>query len=363
MTDTTTAYIGLGSNEGNRKQYIESALQAISDADGLKFLRGSRIVETKALSSSPQADFLNTVIEVETQLPAAELMKHMQSVEIQLGRVRKEKWGPRTIDLDLLLYGDSVIEQPDLSVPHKELHLRSFVLNGLCELCADKLHPAMGVSFDQLRKRLNGCDFAIEASRPQLVSIAGPIGVGKTTLAGGLLKHLAATGIFEEYDKNPYLPRVYAGQKELALDSELYFLGSSVRQLANDVLAAGRIYVSDYIFDKALMYAQSWLQKDALKQYEAIYVQKRQKAAIPVLVIYIEDTTEHCMERICRRNRRYEQGIQIDFLKHQQVWYNAFCDGWKNSPLIRISAAQCRTEQQVQKLADEIRWYLPEIKP
>jgi 2-amino-4-hydroxy-6-hydroxymethyldihydropteridine diphosphokinase len=362
MTDTAIAYIGLGSNEGDRKQFIESARKAISRTEGLRVLHSSRVIETKALSPVPQQDYLNAVAEVETTLPPTGLLKQLQSIENQIGRVRMEKWGPRTIDLDLLLYGDRVIEQPELSVPHKQLHLRSFVLNGLCEFCPNRPHPAMKVPFCELLKRLNGGDFALDSTRPQLISIAGPIGVGKTTLANGLIKHLLADGIFEDYEKNPYLAKVYAGQKELALDSELYFLSSSVRQLSPDSLTAGRVYISDYVFDKALMYAQSWLEPGVLEKYEAVFARQRQKVVSPVLIISIEDSTEHCIERIHRRNRRYEQGIETGFLKHQQVWYNTFCESWKVSPLIRIAAEQCRTDDQVRKLSEEIRYYLPEMK-
>jgi 2-amino-4-hydroxy-6-hydroxymethyldihydropteridine diphosphokinase len=362
MTDSIISYIGLGSNQGDRVGMIQSALDVISQTAGLRVLRTSSVIETRALSLDPQPDFLNAVAQIETGLSAVELLRQLQSIENQLDRVRKEKWGPRTIDLDVLLYGDCVIEQSRLSIPHKQLHLRSFVLSGLCELYPDGLHPGMKVNFAQLYKRLNNCDFTIDNSHPQLISIAGPIGVGKTTLAGGLSKYISCQGIFEEYDKNPYLPKVYAGQKELALDSELFFLSSSASQLSKDSLAAGRIYVSDYVFDKALMYAQCWLEPDALKKYEAVYDQQRQKVASPVLIIAIEDSTEHCMERIHRRNRRYEQGIETGFLKHQHVWYNNFCQNWKNSPLIRISAQRCRTDDQVRKLADEIRYYLPETK-
>jgi 2-amino-4-hydroxy-6-hydroxymethyldihydropteridine diphosphokinase len=359
MSDRTISYIGLGSNEGNRQQFIESARKAMSHTEGLTVLRTSRVIETKSLSRNPQQDYLNAVAQVETALPPAELLKQLQSIENQLGRVRTEKWGSRTIDLDVLLYGDSVIEQPGLSIPHRQLHLRSFILNGLCELCPDRLHPVMKVSFSELLGRLNGGDFMLDGARPQLISIAGPIGVGKSTLAKGLLKYISANGIFEEYDKNPYLSKVYAGRKELALDSELYFLTSSVSQLSPDSLAAGRVYIGDYVFDKALMYAQCWLEPEALQKYEAVFAQQRQKVVSPVLIISIEDSTEHCIERIHLRNRRYEQQIETGFLKHQQMWYNTFCQNWKNSPLIRIPADQCRTDPQVQKLADQIRHYLP----
>jgi 2-amino-4-hydroxy-6-hydroxymethyldihydropteridine diphosphokinase len=360
MPGLTIAYIGLGSNEGNRKQFIESALKAMSNINGLRVLRTSRIIETGALSPHPQPGYLNAVAEVETSLPPMELLLQLQNIENQQGRVRTGKWGPRTLDLDLLLYGDVVINECELCVPHKQLPLRSFVLAGLCELCPDGLHPLLKISFSELYKRLNGGNFAIDDTMPLLISIAGPIGVGKTTLTAGLLKHLSAAGIFEDYDKNPYLPQVYAGRKDLALDSELYFLSSSVGQLSRQTLKPGRVYLSDYVFDKALMYAQSWLEPAPLAKYEEVFAEKRKEIASPVLVVSIEDTTQHCLERIHRRNRKYEQGIQSGFLKHQQDWYNKLYADWKTCPVIRIPAQLCRTDEQVQKLAAQIQYYLPE---
>jgi 2-amino-4-hydroxy-6-hydroxymethyldihydropteridine diphosphokinase len=360
MTDSTIAYIGLGSNQGDRNGIIQSAVDAMSRTDGLRLLRTSRVIETEALSPHPQPNYLNAVAEVETTLPPTELLSRLQHIENQQGRVRTEKWGPRTLDLDLLLYGDVVINECELCVPHKQLHLRSFVLAGLCDLCPDGLHPLLRVSFSELYGRLNGYDFVVDDTKPRLVSIAGPIGVGKTTLTSGLLKHLSAEGVFEDYDKNPYLADVYAGHKELALDSELYFLSSSVHQLSRESLKPGRVYLSDYIFDKTLMYAQNWLEPDALREYEKKFAEQKKKIVSPVLIVCIEDTTQHCLERIRRRNRKYEQGIQSGFLKHQQDWYNKLYANWKTCPVIRIPAAACRTDEQVQKLAAEIRYYLPE---
>jgi len=340
---------------------IQSALDAVS-RDGLRLLRTSRVIETEALSPHPQPGYLNAVAEVKTMLPPTELLSRLQNIENQLGRVRTAKWGPRTIDLDLLLYGDRIISECEFCVPHKQLHLRSFVLAGLCERCPEGLHPLLHVSFSELYKRLNGCNFAIDDAKPLLISIAGPIGVGKTTLTGGLLKHLSAEGIFEDYDKNPYLAQVYAGRKDLALDSELYFLSSSVRQLSRESLKPGRVYLSDYVFDKALMYAQNWLEPEPLAKYEEIFAEKRKEIVSPVLVVFIVDTAQHCLERIHQRNRRYEQGIQSGFLKHQQDWYNKLYADWKTCPVIRIPAAECRTDEQVQKLAAQIQYYLPEAE-
>jgi deoxyadenosine/deoxycytidine kinase len=131
--------------------------------------------------------------------------------------------------------------------------------------------------------------------------------------------------------------------------------------LSRETLKPGRVYLSDYVFDKTLMYAQNWLEPAPLAKYEKIFAEKIKEIASPVLVVSIEDTTQHCLDRIHQRNRKYEQGIQSGFLKHQQDWYNKLRADWKTCPVIRTPAEQCRTDEQVRKLAAEIQYYLPDV--
>jgi 2-amino-4-hydroxy-6-hydroxymethyldihydropteridine diphosphokinase len=138
------AYIGLGSNLGDRRAMIAGALEA------LRPRRVSAIVETDPVGRTDQPRFLNAVAEIETELPPAELLGRLLEVEAGLGRVRRERWGPRTIDLDLLLYGDERVQEEALSVPHPELHRRRFVLEGLAELCPDRPVPGLGRTVREL---------------------------------------------------------------------------------------------------------------------------------------------------------------------------------------------------------------------
>jgi 2-amino-4-hydroxy-6-hydroxymethyldihydropteridine diphosphokinase len=131
------AYIGLGSNLGDRREMISRALER------LRPRRVSTIVETEPWGVADQPRFLNAVAEIETELEPAELLNRLLDVENGLGRVRREKWGPRTIDLDLLLYGDRQIDSDSLSVPHPRLPERKFVLEGLAELCPDRVVPGL----------------------------------------------------------------------------------------------------------------------------------------------------------------------------------------------------------------------------
>jgi 2-amino-4-hydroxy-6-hydroxymethyldihydropteridine diphosphokinase len=353
MADTT-AYIGLGSNLGDRKSYIDKALNMIADAGQVELCRVSDIIETAALVSTEQPKYLNAVAELKTTLSAPELHKTLGDIESKLGRVRRGQWWPRTIDLDILLFGREILNGPDLTVPHPQMHLRSFVLKGLCQLNGKQLHPVMKVSLSELNARLNGCDFALDPDKPQLVSIAGNIGVGKTTLAKKLADHFGCEVLLEPYDENPFMPDVYAGKKELALDSQLYFLTSRVEQLDPNKLETGRICISDYVFDKEMIYAKRLLDAQQLALYEKIYPPFAAKVTTPVLVIYMHDPAQNCLERIHSRNRPYEQQIELQFLQGLDSDYERLFERWKSCPVLRISTSQ---STDADSIANQIKYY------
>ena len=350
----TTAYIGLGSNLGDRENYIDEALKMIAGAGQVELCRVSDIIETIALSSGEQPKFLNAVAELRTTLSAADLHKTLTEIENNLGRTRRGHWWPRTIDLDLLLFGEEILKSPDLTVPHPQMHLRSFVLKGICQLNGELIHPVMEVSLNELNARLNGCDFALDPDKPQLVSIAGNIGVGKTTLAKKLAGRLGCELLLEPYDENPFLPEVYAGNKELALDSQLFFLIGRARQLDPNKLEPGKICISDYVFDKELIYARCLLDTKQLALYEDIYPPFAAQVTAPALVIYMHDPAQNCLERIHSRNRPYEQQIELQFLRRLDSDYERLFEQWKSCPVIRISTSQSTGADSV---ANQIKNY------
>jgi deoxyguanosine kinase len=354
MSKQVTAYIGLGGNLGDRKSYIDKALKMIAGAGQVELCRVSDVIETVALSSTEQPNFLNAVAELKTTLCAADLHKTLGDIENELGRVRRGQWWPRTIDLDLLLFGEEILETPDLTVPHPQMHLRSFVLNGLCQLNGKMLHAVMGVSFNELNARLNGCNFALDPDKPQLVSVAGNIGVGKTTLAKKLASRFGCEVLLEPYDENPFMPDVYAGKKELALDSQLYFLTSRAEQLDPNRLETGQLCISDYVFDKEMIYARHLLDAQQFALYEKIYPPFASQVTTPALVIYMHDPAQNCLERIHSRNRPYEQQIQLSFLQQLDSDYDQLFKQWKSCPVIRITTSQ---STDTDSLANQIKFY------
>jgi 2-amino-4-hydroxy-6-hydroxymethyldihydropteridine diphosphokinase len=143
------AFLGLGSNLGDRLANLQQAVDLLARMEGLAVLRSSRVYETEPVGPA-QPDYLNAVVEVSTSLPAKKLLECCLAVENEMGRLRGERWGPRVIDIDVLTYGREEIDDPGLVVPHPRMHERLFVLAPLLELDPDPHLPA-GMRVSSLR--------------------------------------------------------------------------------------------------------------------------------------------------------------------------------------------------------------------
>ncbi|MGC9337405.1 MAG: 2-amino-4-hydroxy-6-hydroxymethyldihydropteridine diphosphokinase [Candidatus Cloacimonadia bacterium] len=144
------AFIALGSNIGKRKQNIENALAKIKKLPESAIASTSSIIETKPVGNTKQPHFLNCVIKLETKLTSAELLNYLLRIEGEMGRVRKEKWGPRIIDLDILFFNDEIIETKDLTIPHPEILNRAFILQLMNEIAKDYVHPRERKTIEEL---------------------------------------------------------------------------------------------------------------------------------------------------------------------------------------------------------------------
>ena len=148
------AYIGIGSNLGDKKGYVERALKGLSENKKIRGVRCSSFHTTKPYGGVEQEDFLNGAAELETLYTPLELLHFLQSLEKKAGRERKVHWGPRTLDLDILFFEDFISDEPELMVPHPDMQNRSFVLVPLNELCPYYKNPVLGKSVRQLLHEL-----------------------------------------------------------------------------------------------------------------------------------------------------------------------------------------------------------------
>lgn len=150
MSAPVHAWVGLGGNVGDAIATVHAALDALARLPGTRLLRASRLYRTPAWGVREQADFINAVALLETSLSPRMLLERMLEIERSFGRERRERWGPRVLDLDLLMYGDDVIDEPGLHVPHPHLHERAFALLPLLDVSPDATIPRHGSARDAL---------------------------------------------------------------------------------------------------------------------------------------------------------------------------------------------------------------------
>jgi 2-amino-4-hydroxy-6-hydroxymethyldihydropteridine diphosphokinase len=315
-----TCLIGLGSNVGDRRRILEEALTRLGGQAGVRIVRRSPFVETlPAGGPAGQETYLNAAVVVETTLAPEALWDVMERIEVALGRQRKVRFGPRTLDLDMLLFDRQVLATPRLIVPHPRMAWRRFVLEPAAQVAADMVHPTIGWSVKRLHQHLD--------ATPWYVAIAGTIGAGKTRLARAVARRSGARLLAERLDfgrlesfyksvcgvapkGNPF-----GDPASHAWRMELEFL-----QQRTEALAAGgpqwqdRATVSDYWFDQSLAFARLWLQPEQWEAFRTRAEQARGKVARPRLIVVLEAPTGELLRRIRARRRRGENHLTAEQL-------------------------------------------------
>lgn len=172
---TPRCHIALGGNLGSVAETFARALARLDENPRIDVVRASSLYRTRPVGEAARGDFLNAAAELETDLPPFELLDVLQAVEAECGRTRDRRWSSRTLDLDLVFHGDAVIDEPRLVVPHPACWYRRFVLDPLCEIAADRVHPVKGAAVAELRARLT--------PRPLRVMLAGGTARNRARLA------------------------------------------------------------------------------------------------------------------------------------------------------------------------------------
>ncbi|MGD0516220.1 MAG: 2-amino-4-hydroxy-6-hydroxymethyldihydropteridine diphosphokinase [Thermoguttaceae bacterium] len=329
--------IGLGSNLGNRREIIEEALAKLRRLPGIQVLGVSSFRETAPIGGpADQPPYLNAAALIDSSLQPRDLLALLQQIETEAGRRRKETWGPRTLDLDLLLYGELVLSTPTLTLPHPRMAWRRFVLEPAAEVAGQMRHPLIGWTVAGLLEHLN--------TALPYVAVAGPIAAGKTHLARLLCDKTSARLISEAIDEQS-LEIFYADPAGHAWTMELEFLHKRTDLLAVDSAAWSerRPAVSDFWFDQSPAFAQAWLSESQRPAFFERWQEARQNVVQPKLIVLLDAPAETLMDRIRRRGRRGEEFLSPEKIARirQSIIDQASQPGL--GPVLKISGADIRS--------------------
>ena len=355
----------------------------LQQAVDLIFEHIGRVVSiARVYNSAPQGfddestgDFYNTCLSVETSLSVERLLAGMQKIEVDMGR---EKLNPavyesRVIDLDLLFYNDHVITTDDLTVPHKELQNRRFVLQPLNDIAPNLAHPILKRSVSDLLKDTVD-QSAIEPVNIWLknpikkftlsdfnyIAIEGNIGAGKTSLATLIANDFNGKLVLERFADNAFLPKFYKEPQRYAFTLEMSLLADHYQQISDDLSQLDLFkdfLVSDYDIYKSLIFSKITLAEDEFKLYRKLFYLMYKDIAKPDLYVYLYQNTQKLQENIKKRGRDYEQEIEDDYLEKINSGYLEFL---RNQDELNVKIIDISDRDFVENRSDYL-WLLGEI--
>lgn len=308
----------------------------------------SRVYQSPAMGFEGE-DFLNAVAYLQTDMAPELVMQELLSIERDLGRRRgtsgrqtkgtepenaqskDRQYSSRTIDLDLLAYGDLILAGPELTLPHPRIQHRLFVLQPFLELAPNWQHPVLGLSLNELRERctdsnlpkriaqwLKNPSAKYDFTALRYVAIEGNIGAGKTSLAQMIARDFKGKLILERFADNPFLPQFYQDPERYAFPLEMSFLADRFQQLAEQSAQYdlfSDLIITDYDRYKSLIFAKITLTAAEFDLYQKFFHLMHRELPRPQVYIYLAQSTDRLLDNIKQRGRPYEQSIDADYLQ------------------------------------------------
>lgn len=332
-------HISIGSNIGDRLQNLQNAIDLIHLEISI-ISSISPIYKTKAVGFNGD-DFYNICISFFSNDDPNNLLQSLLNIEEKLGRTRSDKnvYESRTIDLDIILIEDQIINNNLLTVPHPSMHLREFVLAPLNDIDPNINHPILNKNSNELLKSCESGDVEklreiltnpkdqFDISKFKYIAIEGNIGAGKTSLAKKISIDFNSKLILERFADNPFLPKFYEEPDRYAFTLEMSFLAERYQQITDD-LSQLNIFndsiVSDYDIFKSLIFSKITLSEDEFALYRKLFFSMYKDILKPDLYIYLNQNIDRLKENIKKRGRDYEQNIDSKYLKSINSGYLDF---------------------------------------
>jgi len=328
--------LALGSNLGSKFDNLQSTVDYLNWFVG-KVLKIAPVYQTKAWGFDG-ADFLNTILLLETQKAPSEVLHLTQNIERILGRSQKSLDGQyhnRKIDIDILYFNHKILTTNDLQIPHPHLQERNFVLKPLNDILPGFFHPLLQknhkelltLSPDKTKPILIDKQLSINNLPYNFIAIEGNIGAGKTTFATQFAKDVNAKLVLERFEENPFLPKFYEDQKRYAFPLEMSFLADRYQQLTDDLSQYDLFktsVISDYFVFKSLIFSKVTLSDEEYALYRKIFNFMYKDLVKPDLYIYLYQNVERLLQNIKKRGRSYEQSITGNYLEQIHEGYMNF---------------------------------------
>lgn len=346
-------YLSLGTNQGNKLENLQKAINLIAEKAGV-IQKISSVYKTASWGFDSK-DFYNICIKISTYHPPEKLISKLLDIETELGRTKNETetYTDRNIDIDILLFDDEIIFSKTLIVPHSKMLERKFVLVPLAEIASSVFHP---IQKQQISTCLQNCNDNSDITainekliRPipisekyNYIAIEGNIGAGKTSLSKMMSDEFNAKLVLERFADNPFLPKFYEDKERFAFPLEMSFLADRYQQLSDDLAQLDlfkNFVVSDYYIFKSLIFAQITLQKEEYILYRKMFDIMYKEITKPDLYVYLYQNTKRLLKNIKKRGRKYEQNIEASYLQKIHDGYKNFINTQQDLNILVIDVS------------------------